>query len=220
MADAAAAAAAAAAAYCEGALYPELCEATLSTVEDLHKKPLAEVICEVVNSTEDAVLSSAANCSSYLRPGSRYGRALTPIEELALGDCLDLLDFTMDELRAAAAELTAEGAASDANVSDVQTALSAAMTNQYTCLDGFSHVDGAAGSGGGWVRPYIEGRIDRVAHLVSHTLAMVKKLPRRSARRGALEGYGAVSGGFPRWVSPADRRLLQVCVFFFFYYYY
>uniref|UniRef100_A0ACD5WNQ4 Uncharacterized protein n=1 Tax=Avena sativa TaxID=4498 RepID=A0ACD5WNQ4_AVESA len=83
------------------------------------------------------------------------------------------------------------------------------MTNQYTCLDGFTAPPGAAADDGR-VRPYIQGRIYHVAHLVSNSLALLRRLPQHQHnRREALEGYGAVRRGFPAWVSAADRRRLQ-----------
>ncbi|URD82850.1 pectinesterase [Musa troglodytarum] len=192
--------AAAAADHCGGSLYPDLCVSTLSTIPDLHAKSLPEVICASVNTTAAAVRNAAKNCTNFLH---RRGY-LDPRQRLAVTDCLDLFSQTLDELGAASAALAADPAA---HVDDVQTVLSAAITNQYTCLDGFAYV----GRGGGY-RPVIERRLYHVSHLVSNSLAMVKRIRRRRAsrpRRGALEGYGKVSEGFPAWVSAKDRKLLQ-----------
>ncbi|RWW47285.1 hypothetical protein BHE74_00046745 [Ensete ventricosum] len=193
--------AAAAADHCDGTLYPELCVSTLSGIPDLHSKSLPEVICATVNATEAAVRGSAKNCTNYL---NRRGYNLDVRQRLAIDDCLDLFSQTLDELRAASAGLTS---GASAHVDDVQTVLSAAITNQYTCLDGFAYV----GKGGGY-RSVIKRRLYHVSHLVSNSLAMVKKIQRRRAsrpRREPLDGYAKVVDGFPDWVSVKDRRLLQ-----------
>ncbi|XP_072974749.1 pectinesterase [Typha angustifolia] len=192
--------------HCDGTLYPDLCVSTLLSIPNLAKKTLPEVICSAVHRTASAVRSSASNCTSYLRHVSLDGR-----ERLALLDCLDLFDQSLDELQSAIVDLggtnsssySYSSAAASRSVAHVVTVLSAAMTNQYTCLDGFTTAASAN------VRPYIQGRLHHVVHLVSNSLAMVKRLPRRFRGREALEGYGGLAGGFPRWVSGGDRKLLQ-----------
>lgn len=187
----------AAAQHCDGTLYPDLCVSTLADIPNLTSKSLPHVIAAVINRTTKAVRSSVSNCSSYLHRHSYMDFR----QRLALNDCLELLDQTLDDLHAAAAELT--GGNCSAHLSDLQTVLSAALTNQYTCLDGFAYVNG------GGVRPSIENRFYHVSHLVSNSLAMVKKIPRRRRGREAFEGYGEMAGRFPTWVTRKDRRLLQ-----------
>ncbi|XP_066308834.1 pectinesterase-like [Miscanthus floridulus] len=213
---------AAAAAHCDGTLYPELCLSTLADIPDLHKKPLPDVICAAVNRTEDVVTATATNCSSYLQD-----RSLSAWDRLAINDCLELLSTTMDELRATTADLESPaGRSSGANGSaapslgarratmdHVMTVLSAAITNQYTCLDGFAYQNG------GQVRHYIKPTLHHVSRMVSNSLAMAMKLPGASpsapttetaaAARQPFMGYGQMVKGFPRWMRPGDRRLLQ-----------
>ncbi|KAG6483985.1 pectinesterase-like [Zingiber officinale] len=182
--------------YCEGTLYPDLCVSTVSSVPGLHGKSLPEVICHTVNSTAGAVRNAAWNITNYLR---RRGGYLEARQRLALADCLELFAQTLDELEAASGGL-AGGDPGD-RVDDVETVLSAAITNQYTCLDGFAYV----GRGGGY-RPAIERRLLHVSRLVSNSLAMVKRI-RRRRRRVTLEAVDA--RGFPAWVPARDRKLLQ-----------
>ncbi|CAO2203358.1 unnamed protein product [Urochloa humidicola] len=214
----------AAAAHCSGTLYPELCMSTLADIPDLHKKPLPDVICATVNRTEDVVSSTASNCSSYLQE-----RSLSARDRLAIADCIELLSTTMDDLQATVADLappaagappppSQQGATKRVTMDHVMTVLSAAITNQYTCLDGFAYQNG------GHVRRYIEPTLHHVSRMVSNSLAMAKKLPgapppspspaseteeTAAPRRQPFMGYGQMVKGFPRWVRPGDRRLLQ-----------
>ncbi|KAL5222305.1 hypothetical protein ABZP36_027018 [Zizania latifolia] len=210
---------AAAVAHCDGTLYPELCLSTLANIPDLHKKPLPDVICSTVNHTKDAVAATDSNCSHYLN-----NKSLTAQDRLAISDCVELLATTMDELQATTSDLnspsvstnfSATTAAKRATMDHVMTVLSAAITNQDTCLEGFTYKNGDK------VRHYVEPRINHVSHMVSNSLAMAKKLPGTSAvvggttseseaaQRQPFMGYGQMVKGFPRWVKPGDRRLLQ-----------
>ncbi|KAM0888289.1 hypothetical protein ACQ4PT_028449 [Festuca glaucescens] len=193
--------------HCAGMLHRDVCVSTLGSIPNLARKPLGDVISEVVGRAASAVRAAASNSTSYLSRPSR----LRTRDRLALADCVELFGHTLDQLTAAAAELSASNrsAAEEESVAGVQTVLSAAMTNQYTCLDGFA---GPSAEEDGRVRPYIQGRIYHVAHLVSNSLALLRRLPQRRRSRGreAFEEYGPVRrGGFPSWVSSGDRRRLQ-----------
>uniref|UniRef100_A0ACD5V3R1 Uncharacterized protein n=1 Tax=Avena sativa TaxID=4498 RepID=A0ACD5V3R1_AVESA len=202
----------AAAAHCEGTLYPELCLSTLATIPDLHKKSLPDVICSTVNRTETEVTAMSANCSTYF-----HGMPLSARDRLAVSDCMELLDTTMDDLRATTSDLQQQQriAAGRSTMDHAMTVLSAAITNQQTCLEGFSYQKGGA------VRPYMEPGIRHIARMVSNSLAMAKKLPGAGApspstvtesaqrERQPFTGYGQMVKGFPGWVKARDRRLLQ-----------
>ncbi|XP_047063592.1 pectinesterase-like [Lolium rigidum] len=201
---------AAAAAHCDGTLYPDLCLSTLATIPSLHKKPLRVVIGATCNRTETEVTDMSANCSSYLQESS-----LTARDRLAVSDCIELLDDTMDDLRATTSDLEQRlSTSSRPMMHEVMTVLSAAITNQQTCLEGFAYQKG------GHLRRLIEPRINHISRLVSNSLALARKLPGANAsststssmesmQRQPFMGYGQMVKGFPRWVRPGSRRLLQ-----------
>jgi pectinesterase len=200
----------AAAAHCDGTLYPDLCLSTLATIPNLHKKPLRVVIGATCNRTETEVTDMSANCSSYLQESS-----LTARDRLAVSDCIELLDDTMDDLRATTSDLEQRlSTSSRPMMHEVMTVLSAAITNQQTCLEGFAYQKG------GHLRRLIEPRINHISRLVSNSLALARKLPGANAsststssmesmQRQPFMGYGQMVKGFPRWVRPGNRRLLQ-----------
>jgi pectinesterase len=204
---------AAATAHCDRTLYTDLCLSTLADIADLHKKPLPDVIAATVNRTESVVTATASNCSYYLRDTS-----LTARDRLAISDCMELLSTTMDELEATMADLESPGANGSAasqaaerlTEDHVMTVLSAAMTNLYTCLDGLAYQQK-----GSKVLKFVEPALHHVSRMVSNSLAMAKKLPggaaasSSAAARPPFMGYGQMVDGFPKWVRPGDRRLLQ-----------
>jgi len=65
------------------------------------------------------------------------------------------------------------------------------------------------------VRDRIEKKLLEISHHMSNSLAMLKKVPRVKTTASTSEvfpEYGNMKKGFPSWVSPKDRKLLQASV--------
>ncbi|KAM7478253.1 hypothetical protein LguiA_026466 [Lonicera macranthoides] len=108
-------------------------------------------------------------------------------EKAAWADCLELYEDTVSRLNKTADPLTKGSHA------DSQTWLSSALTNLETCRAGFLEL-----GVGDYLLPLMS---NNVSMLISNTLAMNKG-----------NGSDNVSGhknGFPSWVRPGDRKLLQ-----------
>ncbi|PIA50494.1 hypothetical protein AQUCO_01300908v1 [Aquilegia coerulea] len=126
----------------------------------------------------------------------------------AVNDCLDLLDYSVDELSltiSATENPHAKDKYSTGNRrSDLKTWLSAALGNQDTCQDGF---DGSNSI----VKTIIGGSLGQVTSLVTQVLGMVTQGP--SNNFGDLPGKKHEGGNkFPSWMKVRDRGLLQVPV--------
>ncbi|KAK6135076.1 hypothetical protein DH2020_031197 [Rehmannia glutinosa] len=189
--------------HCEGTLYPDLCVSTVASFPELRRKTLPEIISATVNVTMKEVRDSASNCSSLRR---KLLKKLEPIELRALEDCLELFADTVEELKKINSDLSASKSP-EKYYDDLQTLLSGAMTNQYTCLDGFAYSKNNT-------RRFIEGRLKRISRHVSNSLAMVKKLKRKIGKKPKVPEevfpeYGKMRNGFPTWLKKSDRKLLQ-----------
>jgi len=70
-------------------------------------------------------------------------KGLTPREVTALHDCLETIDETLDELHVAVEDLHQypKQKSLRKHADDLKTLISSAITNQGTCLDGFSYDD-------------------------------------------------------------------------------
>ncbi|XVF48814.1 hypothetical protein PTKIN_Ptkin03bG0218600 [Pterospermum kingtungense] len=135
----------------------------------------------------------------------------------AISDCLDLLDFSADELSwSMSASQNPHGKNNSTGdlASDLRTWLSAAMANQETCIDGF---EGTSGT----VKSLVSGSLKQVTCLVRDLLTMVHPGPSskpnngKSTRNGGQKGGGghprhANNNHFPAWFKREDRKLLQV----------
>ncbi|EPS62329.1 pectinesterase [Genlisea aurea] len=187
---------------CDGTLYPDLCVSTVSAVlPELRRKTLPEIIAATINVTMKEVRTASSNCSSLRR---KLNKKLEPLELRALEDCLELFSYTASDLSKIFSDLKASSA-QEKYYDDLRTLLSAAMTNQYTCLDGFAYSKNNT-------REIIQGRLKRISHHASNALAMVRKLKRRS--RKLIEEDSPVVArmrrdGFPAWMKKSDRRFLQ-----------
>ncbi|KAL1532940.1 Pectinesterase/pectinesterase inhibitor 3 [Salvia divinorum] len=199
---------------CAATLYPELCLSTSAAAT-----PAASV-----KSSKD-VLIAALNYTIYtvernfftLKKISREQRqTLTRREKGALHDCFEMVDDTLEELHESELELedfVFKNYSLAAHKENLLTLLSAAQTNQESCLDGFSH-DGAD-------KKVREALIDGQMHvfrLVSNVMAIIKnlsdhevaaKLKSEGRTLAEAEAEAEDQGEWPEWLSAGDRRLLQ-----------
>ncbi|KHN08672.1 Putative pectinesterase/pectinesterase inhibitor 40 [Glycine soja] len=150
------------------------------------------------------VRSSSYNCSGL----KKMLKNLNPLDQRALDDCLKLFEDTNVELKATIDDLSKSTIGSKRH-HDLQTMLSGAMTNLYTCLDGFAYSKGR-------VRDRIEKKLLEISHHVSNSLAMLNKVPGvkklTTSESVVFPEYGNMKKGFPSWVSSKDRKLLQAKV--------
>ncbi|KAL4384941.1 hypothetical protein GQ457_15G021500 [Hibiscus cannabinus] len=187
---------------CEGTLYPQLCVSTLSVLPDLPSKSLPDLISAILHQTMYEVRLSSANITNIGKNLISYNT----LEETAINDCLELFDNTIAELKLVLSDLAPRRLPISENKHDLQTFLSAAMTNQYTCLDGF-------GRSNANVRSIIKSGLHNISHHVSNSLAILNKV--HGVNKSKPEVYpehGRVKNGFPTWLSWKDRKLLQASV--------
>ncbi|KAL1532941.1 Pectinesterase/pectinesterase inhibitor 3, variant 2 [Salvia divinorum] len=196
---------------CAATLYPELCLSTSAAAT-----PAASV-----KSSKD-VLIAALNYTIYtvernfftLKKISREQRqTLTRREKGALHDCFEMVDDTLEELHESELELedfVFKNYSLAAHKENLLTLLSAAQTNQESCLDGFSH-DGAD-------KKVREALIDGQMHvfrLVSNVMAIIKnlsdhevaaKLKSEGRTLAEAEAEAEDQGEWPEWIKAGVYR--------------
>ncbi|KAG7577221.1 Pectinesterase catalytic [Arabidopsis thaliana x Arabidopsis arenosa] len=212
---------------CSSTRYPELCISAVATASGVKLTSQKDVIEASLNLTIIAVEHNYFNVKKLIK--KRKG--LTPREKTALHDCLETIDETLDELHETVEDLhlypTKKSLREHAG--DLKTLISSAITNQETCLDGFSHDDADK-----QVRKaLLKGQI-HVEHMCSNALAMIKNMTdtdianfeqkakitsnNRKLKEENQETTVAVdiagageldAEGWPTWLSAGDRRLLQ-----------
>ncbi|ERM94153.1 pectinesterase inhibitor 9 [Amborella trichopoda] len=147
---------------CETTLYPDLCLSSLSGqveyVTYSHKK-LARAALMVSLSATKATAGFVAELIKTAKVSEE--------EQMALNDCVEALEDGEDKMNDSMKELQRIKTESFKwQMSNVQTWISAALTDENACSDGFEELDGE-------VKDVIAGKIGDLAQLTSNALSLV-----------------------------------------------
>ncbi|KAH9305518.1 hypothetical protein KI387_009922 [Taxus chinensis] len=196
-------------AVCDTTQYQDTCISSLSSYPGASKasaKDLVDIAVVVALSQAQKAFDLVSNLTT--KSSDLY-------QKMALMDCLELMDETVDQLNSSNGELKKFDFKSLTDpAGDVRTWLSAALTNLDTCVDGMANTTSND------AKAQIESIVENLNQLTSNGLAIVKsisdvlgilKIP-FPTRRLLTDDFYPVEHGFPEWVSAADRRLLQVNV--------
>ncbi|KAG6526176.1 pectinesterase inhibitor 9-like [Zingiber officinale] len=164
---------------CNATRYPSLCYASLagysSTVQQ-NPAQLARLSANVTLSRIAVLMVRVASLSRACRP--RNASAAACPEAAALRDCAETLGYASDLTRKTEGELggLVEGPAArpaDASwrVSNAQTWLSAVLTDEETCADGFEEV-----ASGSLAKADVSWRLWRLKQYTINALALVNNL--------------------------------------------
>ncbi|MQM10724.1 hypothetical protein Taro_043620 [Colocasia esculenta] len=175
---------------CSSTLYPSLCYTSLSPYAGTIAQDPTRLALVATNVSLARVRSASSHVSSLRRASvdrrveNRTVNALKDCEE-SLGDAADLTGHAAGELGSLA---TAQGPEVAWLVNNAQTWMSAALTNEDTCVDGFAEVPpSATASGEDLVAapappglPSLEedvcGRVRQAKQYTSNALALVNSL--------------------------------------------
>ncbi|KAG6590455.1 putative pectinesterase/pectinesterase inhibitor 22, partial [Cucurbita argyrosperma subsp. sororia] len=164
-----------------------------------------------VNSNPSSVLSAAIRAT--LNEARRAIESITKFstfsfsyrEEMAIEDCKELLDFSVSELAWSLAEMkrirTGKNEAPDEG--NLKAWLSAALSNQDTCLEGFEGTDRH-------LVGFIRGSLKQVTLLISNVLALYTQLhssPFQPPRNETIEI--TKSSEFPDWMTDDEHELVK-----------
>ncbi|KAM5547142.1 pectinesterase inhibitor 3 [Rosa sericea] len=154
---------------CQHASYPNLCLHTLSTSPAQTPRDLAQAAVGVS-------LSRARKVSAFLSQLSHSSSSSPKRQRVALGDCVEQFSDSVDELSRTLEELHhLHEETFRWQMSNAQTWVSAALTNDDTCLDGFQEVDGK-------VKADVKRKITNAARVTSNALYMINRLDESRGR--------------------------------------
>lgn len=156
---------------CGTTQYPRLCFETLSTYASTIRTSPMQLAHAALSVSLDGARSTSATMARMLAgtPGMR------PREAAAMRDCVETMGNSVDELQKSLGEMGRLGAMGRGNlgfqIDSIQTWVSAALTEEDTCMDGFA---GSAMAGS--VKNAVRAQILNVAQLTSNALALVNAL--------------------------------------------
>ncbi|XP_068650639.1 putative pectinesterase/pectinesterase inhibitor 28 [Aristolochia californica] len=186
-------------AICQPTDYKETCESSLSGAAGNTTDP-KELIKMAFEVTLDEV-KKVLNNSTLLKNAQS-----DPLTKEALNNCEELMEYAIDDLKTSLGKLGAFDISKlDDAVEDVKIWLSAVVTYQETCLDGFEGADSETGK-------KMKKLMEAASELTSNILAMVTELSsivsgldlQSLLHRRLLES----SLDMPEWISESGRHLL------------
>ncbi|KAH0453149.1 hypothetical protein IEQ34_017473 [Dendrobium chrysotoxum] len=167
---------------CKSTLYPDACHSALTGA--------------AAKSSDDLFVVSVE--SAKLRATSARAAAynLSPAHG-AIDDCLELLDISLEQLDDV---INAAAKKSESSAHDIQTWLSAALTNQVTCSDGIGAM-GIDHNG----KQAMMAQVNVLSQHISNALALHASM----TGSGGGRERRLLDKKFPGWLTSSDRKLLQ-----------
>ncbi|KAK4273421.1 hypothetical protein QN277_021828 [Acacia crassicarpa] len=158
----------------------------------------------VVTAALRATLNEAVGAIDKISKFSTF--SISYREQVAIQDCKELLDFSVSELAWSLGEMRTIRAGDDSvdYDGDLQAWLSAALSNQDTCLEGFEGTDRR-------LQGYISGSLTQVTQLISNVLALytqLHSLPFRPPANNTILANDR-SSEFPEWMTESDQELMR-----------
>ncbi|XP_061344958.1 21 kDa protein-like [Gastrolobium bilobum] len=157
---------------CNTTLYPDVCYTSLSRYANAVQQNPGQLARVAISVSLSKVHRTASYVSNLTREADYGGNSRAA---LALHDCFSNLDDAVDEIRGSLKQMRQIGAAGTGagsflfQMSNVQTWMSAALTDEETCTDGFQDVpDGS-------VKTDVCDRVSNVKKFTSNALALVNR---------------------------------------------
>ncbi|XP_010922274.2 pectinesterase [Elaeis guineensis] len=188
---------------CQPTDYKDACQKTLSSFS--HNTTDHMELVNVAFSASMKYVTDVFDRSELLKEVSK-----DPASTEALQTCRELLEYAMDDLKKSIVQLgNVHKNLYEQAVEDLKVWLSAAITYQDTCVDGFEGINTSAAE-------TMRQAIENSTQITSNALAMVNQLDvlvrslniSSLLRRKLLSDAGA--NEFPSWMPAAQRRLLKV----------
>lgn len=154
---------------CSSTSFPALCVQSLSAyATEIQQSPR-----QLAQAALSVSLAKAQSTNTFVSKMAKF-KGLKAREYAAIKDCLDEMGDTVDRLSRSFQELKRMGQAKGQDflwhMSNVQTWVSAALTDENTCVDGF-----AGRALEGKVKASIKARVVNVAQVTSNALALANR---------------------------------------------
>ncbi|KAG0458367.1 hypothetical protein HPP92_023524 [Vanilla planifolia] len=178
---------------CDQTPYPELCHPIVGPTPPITRTTIRHIRELAIQSTIDLAQSA-----------HRLAKAIdiSTLDESAKAAWPDCLELCLDTIENLNSSLPA-----DCSHDNSQTWLSASFTNQQTCLNGFAELHSSLDFTSS---PF---HSTNISNAICNLLSINKAYASASASALAAGGKRKLlSGGFPKWVSARDRKLLQSSV--------
>ncbi|KAL6323075.1 hypothetical protein AAG906_024645 [Vitis piasezkii] len=188
---------------CTNTLYPSLCFTTLSSAPATSKNTttLHHILEIAVNATVSSVMDSGSDIKALFT----Y-QDLNSQEKNALNDCMEMTDHAIDDLHAFPPSI------GDPHrlYTNLKTLLSAAMTNENTCIDGFTDLEEADSESQKGLKGHLQSVLTPISGMISNCLAIIKYMETIALRDRKIMNTTMPRDEFPAWMTAIDRKLIEM----------
>ncbi|KAM0945550.1 putative pectinesterase [Dioscorea sansibarensis] len=162
---------------CNATLYPSLCVHSLSSYAATVSHNPRQLAQAAISVSADRASAASAFIS---RLSANSSKTLSSRSAGAVKDCVEMMKDSVDKLRSSVKEMkTILGRVGKREfawrVSNVQTWVSAALTDQSTCMDGLKSMNNK-NNGAVLIRVGINKKVVEVMHTTSNALALVNNM--------------------------------------------
>lgn len=162
---------------CNTTLYPDVCYTSLSRYANAVQQNPGQLARIAIAVTLSKVHRTASYLTNLTRVTDYSAEGSSSLAAQALRDCFSNLDDAVDEIRGSLKQMRQIGAAGAGagtgsflfQMSNVQTWMSAALTDEETCTDGFQDVAECP------VKVDVCDRVTKVKKFTSNALALVNR---------------------------------------------
>ncbi|KAJ0031885.1 hypothetical protein Pint_13604 [Pistacia integerrima] len=175
--------------FCKSTPYPDACFDSLKLSISINIGP--DILKFLLQTLQNAI-SEAGKLGNIFN--SAGGSKLVEKQRGTIQDCKELHQITLNSLQKSVSKIRSSG---PRKLADANAYLSAALTNENTCLEG---LDSASGP----LKPVLVNSVENTYKHVSNSLSMLSKPgPNKKGNKNRR------LLGFPSWLSRKDRRILQ-----------
>ncbi|XP_004510571.1 pectinesterase 3 [Cicer arietinum] len=186
-------------AVCHATQYPNSCFSAISSLPDSNTTDPEQLF----KLSLKVAIDELAKLTRF--PSKLSARADTRLKK-AIGVCGEVLDDALDRLNDSMSSIVGAGKIlSPEKIRDVETWLSAALTDHATCLEAVDEVNSTAARG---VLREIETAMKNSTEFASNSLAIVTKIIGLLSNFETSNHHRRLLGGFPEWLGSAERKLL------------
>ncbi|KAF8380467.1 hypothetical protein HHK36_027953 [Tetracentron sinense] len=149
---------------CNSTTYPQLCYSSLSSYASaIQSSP--KLLTQTAISVSLATARSASTTMSELSKS----RGMKPREVRAMIDCVEEMSECVEQLKKSVEKMSHVGGFKFVvQMSDIQTWVSAALTDEDTCMEGFT-----GNAMNGTVKSKVRCQVVNLAHLTSNALSLI-----------------------------------------------
>ncbi|WOH06812.1 hypothetical protein DCAR_0626240 [Daucus carota subsp. sativus] len=152
---------------CNATAYPDLCISSLS----LYATTIQNSPHQMAVMALEVSLNRTKLAQTFMHLLTKF-KGLTAKQQEAIADCKDEVEDSLDRVNRSSIEMKSLGQAGGQefiwHMSNVETWISAALTDDTTCMDGFSDL-----ATEGKIKESVRAQITSVAHYTSNALALI-----------------------------------------------